>query len=374
MCAVLRRAAGCAHLVSALCRLLVAVVSAEDGPGGWVPTVATVQAAWRVCRPLPDQLIAAPVGDGGGCWSLLDSASQQPAAELFTACLSVMAAVVTNDVASDAFADDAQHPVCRYAAAVPPLFASASAGHPDAAVLRRRHTCLSYVVYGVGRLVPGGQVLTGTELGEDGRGQLLLARQRLPHPLPVLPAACTARCLHHPLLPHMRHHMRGLTLTRPLLWLAVYLAACADARAMTDSRQMGRVIVDACITGPDAGKPARSQFNCSLFALAVPLPSPKRRWAAAWAPRRWQPPPLYLHSYDGLGGCARPTPASCPPVLQALHSYGDGQLVEPGGSPEMPLACCRAMFVLARLMPGLLKYAQAQLGRLPELVSMVVWC
>lgn len=40
----------------------------------------------------------------------------------------------------------------------------------------------------------------------------------------------------------------------------------------------------------------------------------------------------------------------------------------------MPLACCHAMFVLARLMPGLLKYAQAQLGRLPELVSMVVWC
>jgi hypothetical protein len=43
----------------------------------------------------------------------------------------------------------------------------------------------------------------------------------------------------------MRHHMRGLTLTRPLLWLAVYLAACADARAMTDSRQMGRVIAGA---------------------------------------------------------------------------------------------------------------------------------
>jgi hypothetical protein len=96
----------------------------------------------------------------------------------------VIAAVITNDAASEAFADDARHPVCRYATAVPPLFASVSAGQPDAAVLRRRHICLSYIVYGVGRLVPGRAVLIGIQLSEARPAQLLLAGQHLPHPLP----------------------------------------------------------------------------------------------------------------------------------------------------------------------------------------------
>ena len=69
----------------------------------------------------------------------------------------------------------------------------------------------------------------------------------------------------------------------------------------------------------------------------------------------------------------------CPPVslplppplcnVQALQLYGDDQLLEPGGSQQIPSACNRAVWVLARLLPGLLKYAQAHAASLPELVS-----
>ena len=188
-------AAGCAHLSAALCRLLVAAASARGAFDGWVPTLATFHAVWAVCGQLPHQLEAASDGDGAAVWALLDSASQQPAAELFAACLLVLAAAVVTDTGVGGFPDDAQHPVCRCAAVVPALFASASAGQPAAAVLRRRHVCLFNAVYGLGRLVPGRELLTGTPLGKPCCGQLL-ARQRLP--------ACTTRCLQPPQPPHSR--------------------------------------------------------------------------------------------------------------------------------------------------------------------------